>query len=77
MKNIQITEKLFILLVRYHLLDDASWCDDIARELEYKLDNIATRDLYTKYKTALTKEEQEKARNEYLDKKGYHKDFRR
>lgn len=34
------------------------------------------RELYTKYKTAPTKEEQEKARIKYLDRKGYHKDFR-
>lgn len=76
MKNIQISEELFMMLLKYHLCDDDLWCDDIATELERKLDAIVNRNLYTQYKTAPTKEAQETARIEYLDRKGYHKDFR-
>jgi len=37
---------------------------------------MVRRDLYTKYRTAPTEEEREKARQEYLDKVGMHRDFR-
>ena len=76
MKNIQITEELFMLLVRYHLLGDSLCEDEISQGIEQKLDTIISRNLYTQYKTSPTKEEQEMARIEYLDRKGYHKDFR-
>lgn len=76
MKNIQITEELFKMLVQYHLLDNDLWKEEIIAELERKLDAILNRNLYTKYKTDPTKEEQEKSRIEYLDRKGYHKDLR-
>ncbi len=76
MKQVQISHELFMMLLRFHLLDDDIWKDDIDTELNHKIDAMVARDLYTKYKTAPTKEEQEKARKEYLDLKGYHKDFR-
>jgi len=76
MKNVQISEELFMMLVRYHLCDDDLLCDDIDAALEKKLDTIVNRNLYTQYKKAPTKKEQEKARIEYLDRKGYRKDFR-
>lgn len=37
---------------------------------------MVERELYTKSKTAQTEEEREKARQEYLDKRGIQKDFR-
>lgn len=40
------------------------------------MEALINRQLYTKYKSAPTKEEQEKARIEYLDRKGYRQDFR-
>ena len=48
----------------------------ITKELQQKFDSIINRNLYTKYKTAPTEEEKEKARQEYLDRKGIHSSFR-
>lgn len=76
MKQIQISQDLFLMLIRFHLCNDEVCKKEIETELEKKLDTIMNRELYTKYKTAPTKEEQEKARIKYLDHKGYHKDFR-
>ena len=50
--------------------------EKIIKELKEKYDKIVNRNLYTKYKTAPTEEEKEKARQEYLNKKGIHSDFR-
>ena len=49
---------------------------EIKRGLEEKLEAMVKRDLYTKYKTAPTEEEREKARLKYLDAVGMHEDFR-
>ena len=43
---------------------------------EKKLDALVMRELYTKYKTATSEEEREKARREYLDKRGVPESFR-
>lgn len=76
MKNVQISEELFSMLLRFHLLDDDLWQEEIGAELQKKLDAMINRNLYTKYKTAPTEAEQEQARKEYLDRKGYFPDFR-
>ena len=76
MKNVQISYDLFLMLVEFHLGGDDSWSEDIDTELSRKIEAIIARNTYTKYKTSDTQEEQEKARIEYLDLKGYHKDFR-
>lgn len=76
LKNVQISYDLFIMLAKYHLGGDDIWCKNIKAELNRKIEAIIARNTYTKYKTAPTKEEQEKARIEYLDLKGYHKDWR-
>lgn len=76
MKNTQISYALFLMLAKYHLGGEEIWSEDINAELNRKVDSVIARNTYTKYKTADTKEEQEKARIEYLDLKGYHKDFR-
>ncbi len=76
MKNIQISEELFIALVKYHLLDSIREEEQIKQALMDKMDRIAMRELYTQYKTAASEEEKEKARQEYLDKRGVTKDFR-
>lgn len=44
--------------------------------MEDKLEAMIRRDSYTKYKIAPAEEEREKARQEYLDKVGMHRDFR-
>jgi len=77
-KNVQIPYELFIDLVYVYLLD----CDDadirkrIERGLNAKVESMVAHELYEKYKTAPTEEEREKARLEYLDSRGIHKDFR-
>lgn len=76
MKNIQISEKLFFALVKYHLLEMDDVYPEIKKGLEKKVDALVMRELYTKYKTAPTEEEREKARREYLDKRGVPDSFR-
>ena len=49
---------------------------EIKKGLEGKMEAMVRRDLYTKYKTAPTEEEREKARQEYLEKVGMHRSFR-
>ena len=49
---------------------------EIAKALEKKVDALVMRELYTQYKTAPTEEEKEKARREYLDKRGVPDSFR-
>lgn len=69
MKNVQISQELFMKLLRYHLLDDDSCTEDVKKGLEQKMDTMVERELYTKSKTAPTEEEREKARQEYLDRR--------
>nr|CRY97631.1 hypothetical protein [uncultured prokaryote] len=62
MSNIQITEKLFIELIKYHLLDVNEEQKEklektIKEELENKMTKLINRDLYFKY---LQAEEQNK-----------------
>ena len=70
MKNVQIPQELFMKLLRYHLLDD------VKKGLEQKMNAMVERELYTKSKTAPSEEEREKARQEYLDRRGIQADFR-
>ena len=82
MANIQIPENLFYDIIRYYLI--ASKGEKIPEELDKrvvdglsdKVQKIADRELYTIYKTAPTEEEKEKARQEYLDRKGIPESFR-
>ena len=76
MKNVQISQELFLDLVRFHLLEMDELSPEIKKGLEAKLEAMVKRELYTKYKTASTEEEREQARKEYLDKVGIHRDFR-
>ena len=76
MKNVQISQELFMKLLRYHLLDDDSCTEDVKKGLEQKMDTMVERELYTKSKTAPTEDEREKARQEYLDRRGLQADFR-
>lgn len=75
-KQSKIPETLLYKLFRYFLCDDDSVYDDIKKELESKLDKMLAHELYTRSKTADTDEEREKARQQYLDMVGMHKDFR-
>lgn len=76
MKNVQISSQLFFNLIRFHLLEMEEVLPEINKDLEQKIEALARRELYTKYKTAPTENEREKARQEYLDKVGMHRDFR-
>ncbi len=76
MKNVQISEELFFALLKYHFVEMDDVLPEIKKGLEEKLDSMVMRELYTKYKTAPTEEEREKARKEYLDKRGVPGSFR-
>lgn len=76
MKNVQIPYKLFVLLLRYHLVEDDDCLNEIRQGLEQKLDSLVRHELYAKYKSAPTQEEREKARQEYLDSLGVPDSFR-
>lgn len=62
--------------MKYHLLDMDECRNEIQKGLEQKIDAMVRHQLYTAYKTAPTEEEREKARQDYLDKVGMHRDFR-
>lgn len=76
MKNVQISQELFIALMKYFLLEQEELLPEIKKGLEKKLDALVMRELYAKYKTAPSEEEREKARLEYLDKRGVPESFR-
>ena len=62
MRNVQISQELFMQLLRFHLMKDESCEKEIKKELEKKLDRMVMRDLFGKSKTAPTEEEREQAR---------------
>lgn len=62
MGNVQISQELFMQLLRFHLVEDESCEKEIKQGLEKKLDRMVMRDLYGKFKTAPTEEERERAR---------------
>lgn len=76
MKQIQIPEELFVALVKYHILEIPEVETEIKSGLTQKLDALINRQLYTTYKTAPTEEEKERARKEYLERKGVPESFR-
>ena len=76
MKKVQIPEELFLALIRYHLADMEDDLPLIKKELERRLAAMVKNQRYTKYKVAPTETEREKARQEYLDAVGMHRNFR-
>ena len=76
MKHVQISQELFFSLMKYFLIGQEELLPEIQKGLEQKLDSLVMRELYTKYKTAPTEEEREKARREYLNKYGVPDSFR-
>lgn len=76
MGQIQISEELFFMLMKYHFLDVEEEQAEIKKKLMEKLDAMVRRDLYSQYKTAPTEEQKQKAIQEYLDKRGVPKSFR-
>lgn len=76
MKHYQITEELFFMVAGYHLLRQEDEREEIETLLQSKIDAMINRNLYSQYKNADSPAEQEKARQEYLDRKGYFPSFR-
>ena len=76
MKSVQIPYDLFVDLVLYHLNGEDDFDEEIRQGLEQKLDAILNRQLYSRYKTAPTEEQQEQARQEYLDRRGVPQSYR-
>lgn len=64
------------MLARYHLLGQEDEREEIETLLQSKVDAMINRNLYSQYKTSDSPAEQEKARQEYLDRKGYFPSFR-
>ncbi len=76
MKQVQISQELFVQLIHYHLMEDNSYMDEIRIGLGKKLDVMVLHELYEKSKTVPTEAEREKSRKEYLDRKGIPDSFR-
>lgn len=76
MKNVQITQELFWAIIKYHLAEQEQYLPEIKEGLEKKLDSLVMHEIYTRSKTAVTEEEREKARKEYLSRRGISKAFR-
>ncbi len=78
-KQVKVELRLFIELYRlivHNDVDSDESYERIKQELEVKFQRLVNHELYSKYKTALTEEEQEEARQKYLDSVGIHRDFR-
>jgi hypothetical protein len=77
-KSVQIPEKLFAEIGMYFLLDrrEESLENAIKAGLNEKIEATVRHELYTRYKTAATPEQQEAARRDYLDRVGISTDFR-
>lgn len=77
-KSLQIPERLFLEIAQYFLLDyrEPEREQTIKKGLSDKIEAVIRHDLYTKYKTAPTPEQQEQARKEYLEKAGIPQSFR-
>lgn len=56
MKNVQISQELFVALLHYHLSGENEYEEIIEQGLEQKLDAMLRHELYAQYKTAPTEE---------------------
>ena len=68
MKNVQISQELFVALLHYHLSGENEYEEIIEQGLEQKLDAMLRHELYAQYKTAPTEEQREQARQEAVQK---------
>lgn len=79
-KNVQIPQDLFYDICRYFLCDEPLEefeIDGIVSGLQDKLDAMARREAYSKYKdTSASPEERQKARKAYLDMVGMREGYR-
>lgn len=77
-KQIQIDEELFRNLLEYFFNENATnsyQADLIRQQLNDKLDKLIARELFTKYKKAVSSAEREKYRKEYLEHRGISSKF--
>lgn len=75
-KNVQIPTELFEYLRAYFILNDHSHKEEIRKLIENKCEALLNHQIYSLSKTQPDEEGREAARNWYLDRKGFHKDFR-
>ncbi len=77
MGEIKITDELFIALVKFFLAGDDTLYDQCRDGIRDKFERALNRDLYSKMHDAnLSDAERERARAEYLDRRGIPHDFR-
>ena len=68
-KNVQIPSDLFFDICDYFFKEqEDDLADDIRKQLNLKVDKLINHELFSKYKTAPTGAEREKARQEYLNR---------
>ena len=75
-RKIQIPEKVFYELVKFHLLGETDAEEEIKAQLQKKLDAMVEHQLYTRSKKAASQNEREQARKEYLERRGISAAFR-
>lgn len=75
-RKIQIPEKVFYELVKFHLLGETDAEEEIKAHLQKKLDAMIEHQLYTRSKKAASQNEREQARKEYLEMRGISAAFR-
>lgn len=75
-RKVQIPEKVFYELVKFHLLGETDAEEEIKTHLMKKLDALAEHRLYTRSKKAASQNEREQARKEYLERRGISAAFR-
>ena len=75
-RKVQIPEKVFYELVKFHLLGKTDAEEEIKTQLLKKLDALAEHQLYTRSKKAASQNEREQARKEYLERRGISVAFR-
>ena len=59
MKNVQISQELFVALLHYHLSGENEYEEVIEQGLEQKLDAMLRHELYAQYKPAISAEAEE------------------
>lgn len=68
MKNVQISQELFVALLHYHLSGENEYEEVIEQGLEQKLDAMLRHELYAQYKTAPTEEQRAQQANKAYQK---------
>lgn len=69
MKQVQIPQELFIMLLKYHIEEDKIFQKEIIDGLYKKIDLMLAREAYNKYKNAETAWEKEDALAKYIELK--------